>query len=86
MAKMKGVILDFMKDHLLPHIYGKTTDKDMFDALVTLYQSENINQKMLLQNKIRATCMGRIDTVATYMMKIIEFHDQLAVIGEEVKS
>ena len=29
--------------------------KDMFDVLVTLYQSENINQKTLMRNKLGAT-------------------------------
>ena len=37
MAKAKRVILDFVKDHLIPHIIRKTTRKEMFDALVTLY-------------------------------------------------
>ena len=47
MAKVKWVILDLVKDDLVPHIVEKTMGKDMFDALVTLYQSENINQDML---------------------------------------
>jgi hypothetical protein len=60
--------------------------KEMFDALVTLCQSENIIQKMLLRNKLRTTQMSKTNTIATYLMKIIELHDQLAAIGEEVKS
>jgi hypothetical protein len=53
MAKTKQVILD-----------KKTTDKEMFDALVTPFQSENINQKMLLRNNPRASWMSvRIRTV-----------------------
>jgi hypothetical protein len=75
-----------MKDHLIPHIVGKTMGKEMFDALVTLYQSENINWKMLLRNKLRATQMNKTNTVANYLMKIIELRDQLAAVGEEVKS
>jgi hypothetical protein len=43
MAKMKRVILDSVKDHFIPHIIGKAIGKDMFDAIVTLYQSENVN-------------------------------------------
>jgi hypothetical protein len=56
MAKMKRVILDSVKDHFIPHIIAKAIGKDMFDAIVTLYQSDNVNQKMLLQNKLRSTC------------------------------
>jgi hypothetical protein len=85
MDKMKQVILDMVKDHLIPHIYGKTMGKDMFDALVTQYRRENINWKMLLQNKLRAMCTSQIGTIATYLMKIAEVHCQLAAFGEEVK-
>ena len=37
MAKVKWVILDLVKDDLVPHIVEKTMGKEMFDALVTLY-------------------------------------------------
>jgi hypothetical protein len=40
-VKAKLVLLDFVKDHLIPHISEKKTTKDMYDALVGLYQSEN---------------------------------------------
>jgi hypothetical protein len=49
MAKTKRVILDSMKDYLIPHIGGKTTGKDKFEALVTLYKSEDINRKRILK-------------------------------------
>jgi hypothetical protein len=44
--------MDSIKDHLITHIYEKKTAKDMFDALVGLYQSGNINRKMILQNEL----------------------------------
>jgi len=50
MSKAKWVILDSMRDHLIPHIAGKTMEIFLFDALVTLYQSENIYRKMMLWN------------------------------------
>ena len=73
MAKVKWVILDLVKDDLDPHIVEKTMGKDMFDALVTLYQSENINQDMLSKNKIWVTQMTKTDIVVAYLMKIMEF-------------
>lgn len=36
MSKVKRVILDLVKDHLIPHINGKKNEKEMFDALITL--------------------------------------------------
>jgi hypothetical protein len=57
-----------VKDYLIPHVTGKTMGSDMFDALVTVYHSVNINWKMMLH---------------AYLIKIIELCDQLATIGEE---
>jgi hypothetical protein len=44
-VKAKQVILDAMKDHLIPRVSEKKMAKEMFDALVSLYQSENINKR-----------------------------------------
>lgn len=37
MAKAKWMILDRVKDHVVRHISGKGTTKEMCDALSTLY-------------------------------------------------
>ena len=58
MSKRKQVILNQMKDPLIPHII-RNIRKEMFDVLVTLYQSENINQKTLMRNKLGATQMSK---------------------------
>jgi hypothetical protein len=65
-VKAKQMIMDVVKDHLIPHISKKKTAKEMFDALVGLYQSENINKKMILLNKLRSIEMIRSDTVTNY--------------------
>jgi hypothetical protein len=46
-VKAKQVLLDYVKDHLIPRIFEKKTAKDMHDALVDLYQSGNTNQKLI---------------------------------------
>jgi hypothetical protein len=76
--------LDAVKDHLIPHLSEKKTTKEMFDTLVSLYQSENINMKMVLRNKLRSTQMSRSDSVTSYLMKITQIRDQLAAVGEKV--
>lgn len=62
-VKAKQVIMDAIKDHLVPHISEKKTAKEMFDALVSLYQSENINRKMILRNKPESIEMTISNTV-----------------------
>jgi hypothetical protein len=82
--KAQWVILDVVKDHLIPHLSEKKTTKEMFDALVSLFQSDNLNRKMILRNKLRSVQMSRSDNVTSYFMRITQVHDQLATIGEKV--
>jgi hypothetical protein len=71
-VKAKRMIMDAIKDHLIPHISEKKMTKEMFDALVSLYQSENINRKMILRNKLRSIEMIRSDSVTSYLMKVTD--------------
>jgi len=54
MAKAKCIILDGVKDHVVPHIAEKETTKEMWDTLKTLYQHTSMQRKMLLENKLRS--------------------------------
>ena len=78
------VLLDSMKDHLIPHISEKKTTKDMYNALVGLYQSMNANPKLILRHKLRFVEMSKSDRVASYLMRITQICDQLVAIGEAV--
>jgi hypothetical protein len=48
------------------------------------YQSENINKKMILWNKIRSIEMTILDTIISYLMNLMHIHDQLATIEESI--
>ena len=50
-VKAKHLILDGVRDHVLCHIAGKGTAKEMWDALEMLYQGSSEQQKMYLQEK-----------------------------------
>lgn len=67
----KQVIVNLAKVHLIPPIAGKKIGKEMFDALVTLYWSGNINQRMLLRIKFKATWISKTKSVAN-CMKIVK--------------
>jgi hypothetical protein len=69
-VKAKQIIVDSIKDHLIPHISKKKTDKEMFYAIVGLYQSENINKKIILRNKLKSIEMTRSNSVTSYLMKV----------------
>jgi hypothetical protein len=77
------MVLDSVKDHLIPHTSEKTSI-DMYDALVGLYQSRNTNQKSILRHQLRVVEMTSSNTIATYPMRITRIRDQHAAIGEAV--
>lgn len=43
-AKAKTLILDGVKDHVIPHVRGKTYAHEMWTALIGVYQSSNENK------------------------------------------
>jgi enterochelin esterase-like enzyme len=57
-VKAKRVLLDSVKDHLIPHISKKKTTKDMYDALVGLYQSGINSYKLTLRHQLRSVEMS----------------------------
>jgi hypothetical protein len=76
--------VDGVKDHIIPHLSGKKTTKDMWEALVKLYQSDNQSRKMLLREKLRSTKMAKGESVVTYLTKFTQIRDELAAVGEKV--
>jgi hypothetical protein len=71
-VNVKRVLLDSMKDHLIPHIAEKTYAKDMYDALVGLYQNGNTDRKFHLKHQIQIIRMNKEDTIVNYLMKITQ--------------
>jgi hypothetical protein len=68
--KSKRVILDSLKDHLITHLFEKNKTKYMFDSLIGLFQSTNMNKKMVLKNRLRFVQISRYDNFSSYFMMI----------------
>jgi hypothetical protein len=79
------VLLESVKDHLIPHIAEKKYAKEMYDALVSLYQNKNTGKLLHLKHQLQVVKMSSEDTVVNYLMKITQIRDQLATIGETVQ-
>ena len=54
-AKARRIILDGVKDHIVPHISELDTVKKMWDAILNLYQNSTTNRKMILIDKLKNT-------------------------------
>jgi hypothetical protein len=83
-VKAKRMILDAIEDHFLHHLSEKKTTNEMFDAVVSLYQSENINRKMILRNKLRSIEMTRLELVTSYLMKAHRFVINVQQLGRRL--
>lgn len=59
--KARRIILDAVKDHVIPHLLGKDCAFKMWDALTSLYESSNENRKMVLREKLRDTKMTKTE-------------------------
>ena len=84
-VKARSVILDGVKDHIIPHISAKTHAFQMWTSLTNLYQSSNENMKMVLREKLKNVHMSKGEGMASYLTKITQLRDELAAIGEVVE-
>jgi DNA repair ATPase RecN len=84
MIKAKRIIVDSIKDHLIPQVSSKNTPKDMFDALARMYEGKNINRKMNLRTQLKNTKMQKGETVEDYFSRVSQFKEQLEAIGDNL--
>ena len=59
----KRIIVDSIKDHLIPQVSSLKTPKTMFDALTKLFEGKNINQKMTLRNQLKNVNIQNAETI-----------------------
>jgi hypothetical protein len=79
--KDKRILIDSVKDHLIPHIVELKTSKEMFDTLVGLFESKNTSRKLSLRNQLCCIMMTKSDSIATYFMEVSQLRNQLQAIG-----
>ena len=77
------IIMDGVKDHIVPHLSGKKTAVEMWTALESLYQSKNENRKMVLQERMRNTKMAKGEGVVPYLTRLTQIKDELGVVGSK---
>ena len=70
MARVKCMILDGVKDHVIPHIVEKNTTKEMWDTLTTLYQGTSVQWKMLLENQLRSYQMQKGEQIHPFLLRL----------------
>jgi hypothetical protein len=77
-----SIIVDSIKDHLIPYISHLDSSKKMYDALTNLFSVRNIGQIMSLKNELRDMKMNDDDSITSYFVRISQLRDQLQAIEE----
>jgi hypothetical protein len=77
-----SIIVDSVKDHLIPYISHLDSSKKMYDALTDLFSVRNIGQVMSLKNELRDMKMNDDDNITSYFVRISQLRDQLQAIEE----
>jgi hypothetical protein len=82
--KARKIIIYSIRDHLLPHIATLKTTYEMYDALKNMFESNNTNIALTLKHQLQNIKMTKVDTIATFFMRISKIKDQLGAIGETI--
>jgi hypothetical protein len=83
-VKARKIIIDSVRDHLLPRIFTLKIAYEMYDALKKMFESNNTNIALTLKHQLQNIKMTKADTIATFFIKISEIRDQLGAIGETI--
>ena len=76
------IIMDSVRDHLVPIISNQDSVKKMYEALRNLFENENLSRIIALKDQLRQCKFKQDDSISTFFVKLSQIRDQLATIGE----
>ena len=76
-SKERRILVDLVRDHLVPHILEKNTLTKMFKNLKKIIEHSNINVTLTLRNNLSNMKMTKSENIASYFMRIIELWDKI---------
>ena len=77
----KRLIMDSIKDHIVPHIVEKRTTNEMWKALTSLYEGKSVQRKMLLEAQMRSFMMTKGEDIEHFLLRLQSIRDQLTATG-----
>ena len=84
LIKEMRIIIDSIKDNLIPEVSSNNTLNKMYYALSRMYEGRNINRKMNLRAQLKGTKMSKGDSIQEYFTRVSHFKENLSAIGETV--
>ena len=71
------LLVDSVKDHLVPQISQKNKSKKMFKTIRRLFEHSSINVTLTLRNQLSSMKMTKSESISSYFMRIIELMDKI---------
>ena len=81
MARVRPIILEGVRDHIVLSLHGKDTPYSMWKTLKDLYPNSSDHRKLALKDKLRRIKMENRDTISTYLNKLTTCRDELGSVG-----
>lgn len=69
-ARARLIVLDGVRDALIPHLSRKNTTHEMWLSLQNLFQNKNENQVLVLEDKLKSTKMLKGESVTLYLTRL----------------
>jgi hypothetical protein len=85
LIRAKRIIVDSIKDHLIPHVSSLKTSREMFDALSSLYEGRNINTKMALRTQLKNVKMQNSESIHAFFTRISQINEQIIASVTQLK-
>ena len=82
--KARRILVDSVKDHLVPQISEKKTARKMFKTLTKLFEHRSNNVTLTLRNQLSNMKMIKSELIASYLIRIIELRDKLRTSGDNI--
>ena len=76
------MIVDSIKDHLIPQFSYKKAPQKMYDALSRMDEGRNINRKMNMRAQLKGTNMSKGESIQDYFTRVSQFREKLSSIGD----
>ena len=80
-ARVRRILLEGVRDHIVSSLHGKTTPYAMWKALTDLFQSNSDHRKLALNDKLRKIKMEKGDIIPKYLTKFVQCLDELRSVG-----
>ena len=83
-VKVRKILIDSVKSHLLFHISKAATAKEMFDILKKLFERDSTSKSIALRSQLHTLKMKKSESIDSYFARIAEIKNQLGNTSEVI--